>query len=97
MILEGAWITPAIAARWTRQFGGVRTVFIRETDVDQVLSAMVARSGAKDPTPRKKVIAEVCWLFGIWVREQATVEGLPVVNAAPRGTLTERVLAATSR
>ena len=76
---------------------GRADLFIHETEVDQVLSAMVARSGAKDPTPRKKVIAEVCWLFGIWVREQAIVEGLPVVDAAPRGTLTERVLAATSR
>ena len=97
VILEGAWITPAIAARWTRQYEGVRTVFIHETEVDQVLSAMVERSGVKDPTPRKKVIAEVCWLFGNWVRDQAIVEGLPVVDAAPRGTLTERVLAATSR
>ena len=97
MILEGAWITPAVAAQRTRQYEGVRTVFIHETGVNQVLSAMVARSGAKDPTPRKKVIAEVCWLFGNWVREQAIIEGLPVVDAAPRGTLTERVLAATSR
>ena len=97
VILEGAWITPAIAARWSREFEGVRTIFIHETEANQVLSAMVARSGEKAPTPRKKTIAQVCWLFGNWVREQALAEGLPVVDAAPRSTLTERVLAAACR
>ena len=93
VIVEGAWITPAAAARWPRQYDAVRAVFIHEPDVDEVLAAMVARSGTI--TPRKKVSSKVYWLFGHWVREQALAEGLPVVDAPPRGTLTERVLAAT--
>ena len=96
VILEGAWITPAVAARWTNQYEALRTVFIYEPDVDEVLEAMLARSGTRSPTPRKRVISKVCWLFGNWVREQALIEGLPVVNAPPRSTLTERVLAAVS-
>ena len=81
-----------IAARWSRQNEGLRAVFIHEPDVDEVLAAMVARSGTL--TPRKKVSSKVCWLFGNWVREQAMAEGLPVVEAPPRATLAERVLAA---
>lgn len=94
VVLEGAWITPAEAGRWTRQYEAVRVVFIHEPDVDEVLAGMLARSGRQNPTPRKKVLSEVCWLFGNWVREQALAEGLPVVDAPPRATLTERVLAA---
>ena len=92
VIVEGAWITPTAAARWTRQYEAVRAVFIHEPDVDEVLAAMLARSGT--PTPRKKVTSEVCWLFGNWVRDQALAEGLPVLDAPPRATLDERVLAA---
>ena len=96
VILEGAWITPAVAARWTKQYESVRAVFIHEPDVDEVLAAMLARSGERNATPRKRVISKVCWLFGNWVREQALANGLPVVNVHPRDTLTERVLKAVS-
>ena len=94
VVLEGAWITPTVAGRWTRQYEAVRAVFIHEPDMDEILAAMLARSGRQNPTPRKKVLSEVCWLFGNWVREQALAEGLPVVDAPPRATLAERVLAA---
>ncbi len=97
VILEGAWITPAVAGRWTKQYESVRAVFIHEPDVDEVLAAMLARSGERSPTHLKKVISKVCWLFGNWVREQALAERLPMVTAPPRRTLTERVLAAASR
>ena len=30
VIMEGAWITPADAARWSRQYEGLRAVFIHE-------------------------------------------------------------------
>ena len=98
VIVEGAWITPAAAARWSRQYEGLRAVFIHEPDMDEVLAAMRSRSGKLNATPRKegkgKGLSEVLWLFGNWVREQALAEGLPVVDAPPRATLAERVLAA---
>ena len=94
VVLEGAWITPAVAGRWTRQYEAVRAVFIHEPDIDEVLAAMLARSGGQNPTTRQEVLSEVCWLFGNWVREQALAEGFPVVDAPPRATLAERVLAA---
>ena len=98
VIVEGAWITPAAARRWTRQSEAVRALFIHEPDMDEVLAAMIARSGKRNPTPRKKGkgLSEVLWLFGNWVREQALAERLPVVDTRPRTTLADRVLAATS-
>ena len=75
VIVEGAWITPAAAARWSRQYEGMRAVFIHEPDMNEVLAAMAARSGWQDPTPRRKRLPEVCSLFGNWVREQALADG----------------------
>ena len=93
-VLEGVWITPAAAARWARRFASLRAVFIHEPDVEEVLSAMLTRSGRRRATRRKQVLSKVCWLFGNWVRDQAEAEGLSVVEARPRATLAERVLAA---
>ncbi len=93
-VIEETWITPAAAARWMRRFEGVRAVFIHEPDAGQVLAAMLARAGRD--TPRRRVTSKVFWLFGNWVREQALAEGMPVVDAPPRTTMTERVLAAIS-
>ena len=94
IVLEGAWITPAAAACWASEYEDVHTVFIHEPDVDELLAAMAARSGHQDPSPRQQVGVEVHWLFGNWVREQALAQGVPVVDALPRATLVERVLAA---
>lgn len=93
VVLEGAWITPAAARRWARRWDLLQAVFVHEPDVEEVLAAMLVRSGRRRPTRRKRVLSEVCWLFGNWVREQAEVEGFPVVEARPRATLTDRVLA----
>ena len=57
-------------------------------------SVSCARGSASSSACRKRALSEVCWLFGNWVREQAEAEGFPVVEARPRGTLAERVLAA---
>jgi len=92
VILEGAWITPAAATRWARQYAGVRAVFIHEPDVNQISETMAMRRGISPPTRRQKS-SKVHWLFGNWLREQALAEGLPVVDAHPRETLADRVLA----
>jgi predicted kinase len=94
VVLEGGWITPAAARRWTQRYEAVRAVFIHQPREDAVLAAMLERKGAQNPTPFTKANSRVCWLFGNWVREQALAEDLPVVSAAPRDTLVERTLAA---
>lgn len=94
VVLEGAWITPAAAGRWARSYESLHAVFVHEPDAEEVLAAMLVRSGRQRPTRRQRVLSEVCWLFGNWVRKQAEAEVSPVVEARPRATLTKRVLAA---
>jgi 2-phosphoglycerate kinase len=94
VVMEGAWIAPSVAARWTRDHEDVQAVFIHEPDMDEILATMLARSGNQVPTPRVKMICEGSWLVGNRVREEALAVGLPVVDARPRGTLAKRVLAA---
>ena len=94
VVMEGAWIAPSVAARWTRDHEGVQAVFIHEPDMDKILATMLARSGSQVPTPRVKTICEASWLVGNRLREEALAEGLLIVDARPRLTLAERVLAA---
>ena len=89
IIIEGTWITPAAAARWTRQYEGLRAVFIHEPED---LPAYLHSRGNRCLDHR----GETFWLFGNWVREQALANALPVVNVHPRDTLAERVLKAAS-
>ena len=87
VIVEGAWITPAAAARWSRRYEGLRAVFIHEPqDLRDYLRSRC------DPLTEHR--GETFWLFGNWVREQALLNGLPVVDIHPRVSLAERVLAA---
>ena len=90
VIVEGAWITPTDAARWSRQYEGLRAVFIQEPED---LRAYLLSRGDQLTEHR----GETFWLFGNWVREQALANGLPVVNVYPRASLAERVLAAARR
>jgi len=102
-VVEGAWITPEFASR--RAFGlveagrGVRAIFIHEHDEAEVLSAMQdrrngGRPGTLPPTPRQLIITRVCWLYGNWIRDEASRLGLPVVAARPRDTLVDRIIEA---
>ena len=94
VVMEGAWIAPSAAARWTRDDESVKAVFIHEPDMDEIMATMLERSGSQAPTARIRTICEACWLIGNWVRKEALTEGLPVMDARPRSTLAERVLAA---
>ena len=87
VIVEGTWITPAAAAGWSRQYQGLRAVFIHEPED---LQAHLLSRGAQPRDHRGPVF----WLIGNWMREQALTNGLAVVNVQPRETLAERLLAA---
>ena len=87
VIVEGAWITPADVARWSRQYEGLQAVFIHEPE--DLRAYLLSRW---DQLTQHR--GETFWLFGNWVREQALANGLAVVNVHPRTSLAERVLAA---
>ena len=94
VIVEGAWITPTDAARWSRQHEGLRAVFIHEPE--DLGAYLLSRQFPKGDQVRDHR-GETFWLFGNWIREQAVANELPVVNVHPRDTLAERVLKAASR
>jgi 2-phosphoglycerate kinase len=98
LVLEGAWITPAFAAEQVaRHSGAVAAVFICERELDAVLDAMMSRSNHPPRTPRRLRLTEMSWMYGEWLRGECAPLGVPVVEAQPRDTLVERVLAAASR
>lgn len=94
VIVEGAWITPVDAARWSRQHEGLRAVFIHEPE--DLRSYLLSRGISKEGQIRDHR-GETFWLFGNWVRAQALANGLPVVDAYPRASLAQRVLEAARR
>lgn len=87
VIVEGACITPDDAARWTRQHEGLRAVFIHQRE--DLRTYLLSR-----PDRVTEHRGETFWLFGNWLREQALLNGLPVVDVYPRASLADRVLAA---
>ena len=94
VIIEGTWIAPAAAARWTRRYEGLRAVYIHEPE--DLRTYLQARGISKDGRVRDHR-GETFWHIGNWMREQAMAGGLPVVDVHPRETLAERVLEAASR
>ena len=94
LVVEGAWITPELAARRTSAWIGARAVFIHEPEPDQVLAAMMSRQSVAEPTRRQLWLAPMAWRYGNWLRGEAVRLGLPLVAARPWQTLVERTLEA---
>ena len=94
LLLEGAWITPELAARRTSAWNGARAVFIYEPEQDQVLAAMMSRQSVAEPTKRQLWLAPMAWRYGNWLRDGARKNNLPIVEARPRRTLADRVMQA---
>ncbi len=98
LVLEGDGILPAMAA--LRIFAGldvgdrVRAVFLVEPDEQVILRAMLDRGRGVDryTEPEQRAQAHGSWLYGQWLRTQAGLRGLPVVEARPWATLADRVL-----
>jgi 2-phosphoglycerate kinase len=94
LLLEGAWITPEMAARRTCESSDVRAVFIHEPEEASVLASMVERQNRTSPSERQLRLSAMAWRYGNWLREGARSRGIPVVDARPRHTLVDRIIAA---
>jgi len=95
LLLEGAWITPEMAARRCAEVPGTRAAFIHEGEEDEVLKSMMTRSGRDTPSERQLRLSTMAWRYGNWLRDEAIARGLPVVDARPRETLVDRIILAT--
>lgn len=92
LVLEGAWITPELAAAGMRRSNVVRAVFIYEREVDEILASMAVRSSLATPTALQQTLAPMSLLYGNWLRDGAERRGVPVVTARPKDTLVDRIL-----
>lgn len=97
VVLEGDFIHPALAAQTS--FSGqrndlrVRAVFLHEPDEQQLVNNFLLREPERGPQTKR---AQVSWLHGQWLKQEAERLGLPVVAARPWGTVLERTIAAVS-
>jgi 2-phosphoglycerate kinase len=96
LLIEGAWITPQLAARHCNAVPHARAVFIYEPDEDAILASMVERQRRDSPSERQVRLAAMAWRYGNWIRDDAQEHGLPVVDARPRETLVERIVGAAN-
>lgn len=99
IVIEGDAILPSLFARppvRTRSIdGSVRSVFLVEPDEEMLLANIMARRrGITDYSEAELFTqARTAWLYGQWLAQEAQHSRLPVVEARPRSTLVERIMA----
>lgn len=97
VVLEGDFIEPALAAQ--ASFSGhrndrrVRAVFLYEPEEQQLLNNYMLREPERGQQTKR---AQVSWLHGQRLKQEAERLGLPVVAARPWDTVLERTIAAVS-
>ena len=95
VVLEGDFILPTLAAE--PAFAGlpsarhVRAVFLYEQDESQLLRNFLQREPDSGPQYKR---AQVSWLYGQWLKQEAERYGLPALPARPWESIFERILAA---
>jgi 2-phosphoglycerate kinase len=95
VVIEGDFILPSLSAQTSfcgyPGDGRVRAIIIDEDDEEQLLRNFVERESKLQP-----LRAQVSWLHGRWLKQQAETSGGIVVPSRPRDTLFERILQAIS-
>ncbi len=94
LVFQSAWITPQMAARRCNGMPDARAVFVHEPDQDAILGSMVERQRRTSPSERQLRLSAMAWRYGNWLRDGAREHGLPIVEARPRETLTDRIIQA---
>lgn len=93
IVLEGDFLLPALAtqARFLEEPNGgrVRGVFLYEEDEQQLVANYLSREPQAGPQAKR---AEVSWLHGQWLKQDAEAHGQPAVTARPWDTVFERIV-----
>lgn len=103
IIIEGDGILPSLftrpAIRSGADAGHVRGVMVVESDEEQLRRAIVgrARGIAARSALELATEARAKWQFGNWITCEAHEHALPVVEARPRASLADRLVAAIGR
>ena len=97
VVLEGDFIHPALAAQTAfagiANGGQVRAVFLIEEDEGQLVANFLQREPGHGPQRKR---AQVSWLYGQWLKQEAERYGLPALAARPWDTLFARIVAVLS-
>ncbi len=92
IVLEGDFILPALAARSFFEEipsqGRVRGIFLYEPDESQIIANYLQREPERG---EQKTRAQVSWLYGEWLREEAEKLGVMVMPSRPWDTLLDRL------
>ena len=99
LVLEGDTITRAFAALPVyagrrAETGEVQAIFLHEPDEAQILANMRQRGRGVTDTETLCNIARMSWLYGQWLRDEATRYSIPIIASRPFDTLFGRVVAA---
>ena len=98
-VIEATWITPSMADFALRLHGPrLRSVFVCDTSSGHITRGMRFRWAMQPdrhpPYGARQLLVDVARDHGRWLRAECARVGIPVVNARPRDTLVDRILAA---
>ena len=98
VVIEGVWLTPEFAARddyaGTAPGGQRRAVFVLEDDAVRIRETLLQRGrGFDDWTPPDRdAMAAMQAGYAKWLRTQALMRSVPIVESRPVLRLAERIL-----
>jgi 2-phosphoglycerate kinase len=95
LVADGAWLLPEFAAQLHLDDVSIRSVFLHESDPEQVARAMSARRGVPMVAAWHAEGARLAWMYGNWLADEAGRLALPVVSSRPYATAADRLLALT--
>lgn len=102
LVLEGDGIVPSLAAQHNFagsdvEEGQVRSVFIYEPDEKVIEANMEVRGrGFQHNTKaERQTQVRMSYLYGEWLREEASRLSLPIIESRPWNTLADRVMDVT--
>jgi 2-phosphoglycerate kinase len=91
LVADGAWLLPSFVDGLELPDTDVRCVFLQHADVGGVAAALAPRLDGRAPQERHIRMNRQIWQYGAWVREQARMHDLPVLDPLPFASLTDRV------
>ena len=91
IVADGAWLLPDYVAGLAFENATVAAAVLHETDKAEVQAAMGSRRNQKMVAAWHALGAQVSWMYGNRLAEDATRHGIPVVAARPRDSLLPRL------
>ncbi len=86
IIIEGDFLCPEVAK--TFENPEVKSIFVNETDLDQIIQNYLSREGGD----LQRYRAEISIAYGKWIEDTCKRNGIPLIDARPWDTALTRAL-----